>query len=158
MIQTFLKGLIFGAGFSIAMVLVSVASIPILNYFTSEPEPETLYKSDNWHSLSDDQQIAQASVLLIGRYEPGPDGSQIGYVAEIHGDADSISMPLVKGDEIPNSKFYPGEHEFRTGLILLYSDNGQVAKRTLYLYDDRVSGFGNMPLTLLVSKFKQGEV
>jgi len=157
-IQTLLRGFVFGIGFSFAVVLTGAAMVSAFRFFQNDlpaamnDVPVTM--RDDWQGLTDDEQIALASALVIGRYEPGPDDSRVGFAKEIYADSPAVEPKLVIGAEIPGSRYYPDKHDTRSGLILLFVEGSEHPKTTLFMYGDRIPGFGDMPLELLIKKFE----
>lgn len=95
--------------------------------------------------------------MVISRYRESEDGGRVAAVTEIYKDNESIVVPVNIGDVQNNSKYYPDNDEFnpRTGTVTLYTGSPAIERTTLYLYDDKVAGYGDMPLKLMVEKFKE---
>jgi hypothetical protein len=148
--NTFFRGLLLGIGFSIGVAITIAAGTGL---FLLLSDDETAFLESRWSRLSADEKVEAATALVIGRYVDGPDASKIGVVAEIHRREPSIRIDLKVGEQIPDSKYYPDEHDDRDGIVIFYTDNPGKRQRGLYMYRSRIIGLGDMPLEVLVRKF-----
>jgi len=157
--SSFLRGLGFGAGFSISVIAIFF----VFTKFYTEDDIGSFsqsYEEDaKFRELSFDEQISEATALVIARYSDTEDGGRIAIISEIHKDNESIFLNVKIGDVRQDSKYYPDENEFRTrtATITIYTGSPPEERSTLYLYGDRIAGYGNMPLKLLLEKFGKSE-
>ena len=94
---------------------------------------------------------------MISKYGDTDDGGRIASVSKIYKDNETILLNVNISDLRQLSKYYPGNNEFRprTNSVTLYTKNPAEERNSLYLYDDKVTGYGDMPLELLLEKFKK---
>ena len=158
--NSFLRGLGFGAGFSISVIAIFfVFSKFYDNDPTEYPHNQSIVsiqENTKFRNLPFDDQIHKSTALVICRYSDADDGGRIAKVAEIFKDDDSISLEVNIGDERADAKYYPDKNDSfmeRTGTITLYTGTPAKEASTYYLYNDRVPSFGDMPLELLIKKF-----
>ena len=109
-----------------------------------------------WHNLTDDQKISESTVLAVARYSDAEDGSKIATIVEIYKDNPDIHFDYKVGENYQSLKYHPkSEFHKRTGVVIFFAGSPPQYRHALYLYNDRVSGFGEMPLNILIKKFKQ---
>lgn len=156
MLKTFIKGLVFGAGFSISLVVIMFIAKEMLikdleSEFDSPPSP-----SAEWRELSDDEQLKKATAIALARYSDSDDGSKIAFIEQVYSD-DSIKLNIKPGDPYPKLKYYPRGDSFRerTGVLIVFRDSPPIEQSTLFLYDDRVAAYGDMPIDIAIKKFKE---
>ena len=154
MLKIFVKGIVFGVGFLVAVGLIGYifALINVDKKVMPSEKPEIL-----WHNLTDDQKISESTVLAVARYSDAEDGSKIATIVEIYKDNPDIHFDYKVGENYQSLKYHPkSEFHKRTGVVIFFAGSPPKYRHALYLYDDRVSGFGEMPLNVLITKFKQG--
>jgi hypothetical protein len=153
MLKIFVKGIVFGVGFLVAVGLIGYifALINVDKKVMPSEKSEIL-----WHNLTDDQKISESTVLAVARYSDAEDGSKIATIAEIYKDNPDIDFDYKVGENYQSLKYYPkSESHKKTGVVIFFAGSPPKYRHALYLYDDRVSGFGEMPLNVLIKKFKQ---
>lgn len=156
MIKTFIKGLVFGAGFSISVLIIFFFAKELLIKNMEDKSTIPASHSSEWHQLSNDEQLKKATAIALIRYSDSKDGSKIAFVEKIYTDK-SIKLDLKPGDPYSNLRYYPRKDSFRerTGVLVLFRDSPPIEQSTLYLYDDRVAAYGDMPIDIAIQKFKE---
>lgn len=156
--NSFMSGIKFGAGFAISFVVI----FALYENFFSVNEPHQLTISipnnqlrEKWNALPYDEQIAQASALVVAEYRQSSDGKFEAFVTEIHSKSANIDIPYGVGDLVPDATYYLTENSVeRSGFVKIFISNPPQEASTMFLYDDRIAGYGDMPLKLLVEKFR----
>jgi hypothetical protein len=94
MLKKLFEGFVFGVGFALALVLVVVAIKPRMmpiSFGSSDgpaagerPQAASLEYSETagFYALPLEEQIQQASVIALARYEPAPDGKMKAVIRE----------------------------------------------------------------------------
>ena len=158
MLTLFIKGLVFGAGVFVAMTCLTLLlpyvlplqAVSIDDLIESIPEPK-----EGWGELPKEQQIRQATALLVVRYSVAEDGEMLATVSQVHVDNPGIDVGIAVGDPIPTMNFYPRpNYSVQDGAVRFFTGNPPKDVGTYYLYNDTVSAYGNMPLDLLIRKFQ----
>jgi len=154
--NSFLRGLGFGAGFAISVVIVMLVAQKLFEPEMPQSSMTEIEQGEKWRALSYEEQIAAASAIVISRYSETKDEGRVATVTEVLKDNEAIVVPAKAGDLRRDSKYYPDD-EFRprTGTVTFYTGSPAVVRSTLYLYEDRVAGYGDMPLDLLIKKFRE---
>jgi hypothetical protein len=157
-IKTFIKGIVFGTGFSISVVIVLFIARELLikeldlNYDIPDSS------SAEWRDLSDDEELKKASAIALIRYSDtvSQDGSKNAFVEKVFTDK-SIKLDFGPGDPYPSLRYYPKNNSFRerTGVLVIFRDSPPIEQHTLFLYDDRVAAYGDMPVDVAIIKFKE---
>lgn len=156
MIKVFIKGLVFGSGFTIALIVIGFVATKYFESRITSDINALNAESNSWDSLSDEQKFLQATAIAIVRYSDGEEGVRIGSITEIHKSDPNIDIAYEIGQLYPDTNYYPKyKHDNRTGAILLIRGSSARNSGTWFLYDDRVAALGDMPLELLIKKFKQ---
>lgn len=155
--QLFIKGFVFGSGFCCA-VLVFVFVVKIL--FENSSSAEFVeFNNDRleWNNLSDTDKLKRSTDMLVVRYKDGVDSIKLAYVDKIYCKETNCDSEFSEGEILPNQDFYPkSDHSIQDAVILLLKSPRQLPMSKWFVYDNRVPTLGNMPINVLVKKFKYG--
>lgn len=158
MLKLFFRGLVFGGGLCVSALIFFFAINYYLKHYnnpTQGLEANQVQLEARWHELNQEQQIATANALLVIRYREGSDGERLAYVDEVYLRDAGVSIKYKKGDLYPRMNYYPkNKYTQRSGSVVFFSGSPSTYRHGLYLYEDRLPGYGDMPLHLLVEKFK----
>lgn len=171
MLQKFKEGLVFGLGFGISFIALSYMFAYLLfpifvepqlensiSNVTSNIKPSSFESIESWNSLSANKKIEKSSAVIIIRYKPTDEGLMTAYVAEIHKKDASVEVSSKIGDRREHSDFYArGMGMDRNGSVVFLTGSLAKERSTLYLYDNRLAGAGDMPLEILTRNFKISE-
>jgi hypothetical protein len=119
--RKFVEGLVFGAGFAIAFLVVQVLAPSLLLPLVSTPRERAISYSapqhdadrmegesgPSFHELPVEEQIKRASVIALARFEPANDGRRKAVIAEILKQDPGTTFHYSVGDEYPDGSFYP---------------------------------------------------
>ncbi|MBI3102515.1 MAG: hypothetical protein HYY98_13330 [Burkholderiales bacterium] len=171
MLQKFFNGLVFGAGFFVAVALLGWFLAYVLMV---PPEGRTIYwggapvlgapggmqeargKQTPLYDLPLEQQIERASAIIITRFEAAADGRRKAVVAEILKRDPGARLQYQVGDEYPSASYYPKEGEDRgDGAVVFFEGVSADARYSTTFRGDRVSGLGDIPLKLFREKCTQ---
>jgi hypothetical protein len=164
MLSKFREGLVFGAGFAIAFIGIAATSLWLIRLMdSSDSQSRAELNSEfgpdpTWHSLSPDDQISASSAIAVLRYSESEGGSMTATISKLYRASPDIELNLSEGEVYPSLRYYPKDSfSMRSGAVVFFIDNPARYQHALYLYeDDRVSGYGNMPLSVLIEKFQAG--
>lgn len=160
MIKLFVKGLIFGAGFAVALVAVFIIfSQYQISSFTPPEGGSVSYETMNeWGDLSIAERVEKSSVVALIRFNKEPDKLNSAYVAQILKKAPSTKIDIGVGQRMEESDFYSNEgSRDRNGVIAFYTEHSSHARGKAYLYDDRLVGSGDMPLKVFLKLFEKSK-
>lgn len=171
MIQKFKEGLVFGLGFGISFIALSYIFAYLLfpifvepqiensiSNVTSNIKPSNFESIESWNSLSPNEMIKKSSALIVIRYKPMDEDLMTAYIAEIYKKDASVEVSSKIGDRRENSDFYArGMGMDRNGSVVLLTGSPAKERSTLYLYDNRLAGAGDMPLEVLTRNFRISE-
>ena len=173
MFKKFKEGLVFGGGFGISFVAVwFIAAYVIFPRFVvphieqSISETQSGFESSssikdikNWSALNYNEKIQKASAIIVLRYKQQKEGLMAAYVAEIHKKEPSVEVKEKIGNRREDSDFYSrgGNGRDRDGAIIFLTGSPAKERSTLYLYDNRLVGAGDMPVSILLKKFNVAE-
>ena len=169
MIRKFVEGLVFGAGFTIAAGLVAwlgwglltpvifSRSEPVISsgVTTSGAVPDALRDVGRpvFHELPLEEQIRQASVIALARYEPAPDGQMKAVVKEFLKKDPDTTLRYNIGDEYPTGSFYPEAGTDRgDGIVIFFQGSPADLTMSMNYSGDRIRGLGDIPLALFREK------
>lgn len=157
MFRTFVKGLVLGAGFSTALLVFGVGlSLYVKNTDIAE-SPRIISDYSDWNSLDDEEKIEEASAIAIVRYSDGEEGQRIGVIESIHKRTPDTEIHYEEGDFWPSANYYPQHpYDARTGAVVLFKGSPAKDLSTWYVYSERISALGDMPIELLLKKFNEG--
>lgn len=149
MFDNFKKGIGFGLGFGLSFALVwyLFAYLAPAQLF-SQDFPE--YESDlNFHDLSLQERINQASVIAIVSYKHS-NGINKAIIQEILKKDINAKFSYEEGEEYPEASFYPEEGYLSgEGAVLFFFGNNAVNRRSSTIHRGRIPGEKNMPVEVL---------
>jgi hypothetical protein len=179
MSNKFMEGLVFGAGFSVAFIIISYTadlaispalfnyklkhvtippsiqmnhSIPSSNVGSLLPRPEN---KRPFHELSPEEQISSASAIALATYVKQPDGRMAAIIHEFLKKNDGITIYYKVGDEYPEMSYYPSEkNKYGDGVIVFFAGSPATMQSAMTYSGNRIHSLGDMPLELLKSKCK----
>ena len=179
----FKEGFVFGAGFSVAFILISYAadfaiSPTLLNYklkHVSIPQPVSVGRTASawpfgsalpshqnqrpFHEMTPDEQIKNSSAIVLATYEKRSDGRMAAVAKEFLKTASDVIIHYKVGDEISEMSYYPSEHDGHgDGALIFFTGSPAMISMSMTYSGNRITGLGNMPLELLRSKCKAAAV
>lgn len=166
LIRKFLNGLVFGAGFAIAFLLVGWVVLGLLLPGTvtpGEPLPAFYGPSISFKELLEEPfsyltleaKTERSSVIALLRYEPSLDGKSMRAIFEdLLKKEPGTTFPYEVGDEFPKGRFYPeGETNHKEGMVVFLAGSPAAFRMSTTYSGDRIGGLENIPLELLRKKF-----
>ena len=174
MLNRFLKGLVFGSGFSLAFLVLSYLGITFIlpNFLGSQEFEITSNKNSEYdvhegenrslvqkkiklpfHELGVDDLIFHSSVIALAEYKPKKNGKIRAIITEIIKKEEGTDFYYEVGDEYHNSSFYPKENTTHgDGLIIFFTGSPSSMRMSMTYSGGRISSLGNIPIKLLRQK------
>ncbi len=160
MFNKLMNGFIWGVGFSLALILIFfIASITFLNV---KPGPadgvdqrKAMEERIKWQELSDEEKIRTATAAVIVKYEKGEGLHMKAYVDKVLNRSADQPLAYVVGSRLETEDYYSqdGRVRNRDGVVLMFGGNPIHDLGSIFIYDNRLSGMGNMPIEVFVNKF-----
>lgn len=166
MLRKFFEGLVFGAGFSLAFVAIAWLAVSLLLPVTFPSVETTRVDKDGpqqaqlaqesvlkFHDLPVEEQIKQASVIALARYEPASDGKMKAILKEFLKKYPKTTIYYAIGDEYPSASYYPNEStNYGDGVVLFFVGSPAQMRMSTTYSGDRIRGLGDIPLALFRKK------
>jgi hypothetical protein len=174
MFKKFIDGLAFGAGFSIAFIVlwVIVSFVIFPAYFESQlastADPDIVFPDESegtsfpeysvdsgppFYSLSIEEQIAEANAIALAKYEPADDGRMQAIIVEFLKLQPGTEIQYAVGDEYRGSSYYPSEDRNRgDGVVIFFTGSPATMELSTSVYGDRITGLNDIPLALFREK------
>ena len=153
--KNFLKGLVFGAGFFIAVITCFYTYI----YFVSDTTASITnpLSNINWHESSVENRIKTSSVILLVKFVKNSNGELVPVVDEFLKKDEDVTFYYQKGDiYLPlNKTFYEHAHEGKKVLLLFVGANAQNMS-SMSVFNDTVGGLGNIPISTIRQMVSNG--
>ena len=118
----------------------------------SYPEPlnRNIEPEIQFYDLPLDEQIAQASVIAVARYEAASDGRMKAIISEILKKEPGTVFHYKVGDEHPSSSYFPRENESHgEGMVIFFVGSPATMRLSMSFDGDRIRSLGDLPLELL---------
>jgi hypothetical protein len=164
-LRKLLEGFVFGVGFSLAFILVAVFVTPQLmpisfrssdrpspvggQGISSAPRPE----QPQFHELSVEEQIKQASAIALARYERSPDGKMKAVIREFLKKDPNTVIHYKAGDEYASASFYPSEgKDYGEGVVVFFVGSPASMRLSMTYSGDRIRGLADIPVELFRKK------
>ena len=175
MFKKFSEGLVFGLGFGISFILIwYISAYLIYPMFVDSQIQKTISKMEStapphasishqsfkkpvkqFHELSLDEQIKQASVIAIAKYEKSADGKMKAIIKEFLKKEPGTTIYYNIGDEYPGSSYYPKEKTiYGDGVVIFFTGSPATMKMSMTYSGDRIRGLGDIPIELFRNKCK----
>ena len=176
MLKKFSEGFVFGMGFSTSFMLVwyisaylvfprilgvqiqkTISKIESTVPHQSSSLPQSVGKPyKQFHELKLEEQIKQASVIAIVKYEKSTDGKTKAIIKEFLKKEPKTTIYYNVGDEVPGlSVNSDDEAIFGDGAIVFFTGSPATMKMAVTYTGDRIHGLGDIPIDLLREKCKE---
>lgn len=177
MLKKFTEGLVFGSGFAISFIALWFVSFYMLypkyidakfehegreGFSIATPDTETSISqlpkepAVQFHELDLEEQIKEASVIALAKYEPSPDGKMKAIIKEFLKKDSDVTIYYNVGDEYQSSSYYSKDNTvYGDGLIIFFTGSPATMKRSMSYSGDRIRGLGDLPIELLREKCKE---
>jgi hypothetical protein len=165
--RKFLEGLVFGAGFALSFVAIAWVAVSLLipmSFHSSEqpvavntqeqpPSPQAQQSVPQFYELPIEEQIKQASVIGLARFEHSPDGKRKAIFREFLKKDQNATIYYAIGDEYPTASFYPKEGtDHGDGVIVFFVGSPAKMMLSMTYTGDRIHSLGDIPLELFRKK------
>lgn len=172
MARKFIDGLVFGFGFSLALLVVGGLAMyllappdfrpvqPSVSFSQGELPPTQFQKEPGlqFHALPIEKQIELASVIALARFEPAADGKMKAVFTEFLKKAPDTTIYYSIGDEYPSASFYPSDAKrFGDGVVVFFVGSPAEMRMSMTYTGDRIHSLGDIPLELFRKKCKTPE-
>ncbi len=178
MLKKFTDGLVFGTGFAISFVAIwyiatytlyptlissvtESANQQIAQEGYSVPSEQTVPNiqhqlSKPFHEMSPEEQIKNASVIALARFEKSPDGKMKAIIKEFLKKEPRVTIYYNIGDEYPSSSYYPSENRsYGDGVVIFFTGSPARMGMSVTYTGDRISGLSDIPIELFKQKCKE---
>lgn len=176
MFEKFKEGLVFGGGFGISFIIIwyvfAYLFFPMLvstQFEKSAPKelsqiesevPASALRTDKYeipgkrfHELNLDDQIKQASVIAIAKYEKAADGKMKAIIKEVLKKEPGTVFYYDVGDEFTGSSYYPKEDTmYGESVVIFFTGSPASMKMSMSYSGDRIHSLGDIPVELFRKK------
>ncbi len=154
MIKLFIKGIVFGSGFSIALLAFGFITYTILNNQELEDTTYTGAELDAWNKMGEMEKVREAKAIAIINYKQISENHHLAYISEIY-KKPNVETGLSVGDPLPTADSYASKGSVPSGAIAFFIGNPASVSSVTMLYDDLAKGFGDMPAKAIIEIFNQ---
>jgi hypothetical protein len=169
MLKKFAEGLIFGAGFAIAFFVLGFLGTSAMfsmrptsgwSAYPGAPTSAIQHFDEKevkpFYELPIEDQIKQASVIAVAKYEAAEDGRMKAVLEELLKKDEGTEFHYRIGDEYAPSSYYPKEGtSYGDGIIIFFEGSPATMRRSMSYSGKRILGLGDMPLELFRDKCKR---
>lgn len=174
MLNKFISGIVFGAGFSLSFVTIytvwMVWAVPaVFNYSAVNTESVVSQTNDSdglpqytddlssyikdFDKLTVDDKIKNSTAILLTEYMIDDEGNYINSVVEILKQESGVELYYQIGDKYETYGNYEIDDEYRPkGYIVFMGGNPATMRFSVSYSGDRISGLSDIPLALLRNK------
>jgi len=170
MLKKFAEGLVFGAGFAISFLVIGgigasvLLSMGSVSHRSSSSLTEThqldedAEKRPPFYELPIEEQIEEASVIALARYEPAEDGRMKAVLKEVLKKKEGTTFHYEVGDEYSPSSHYPKSGtSYGDGIVIFFEGSPAMMRRAIGFTGDRITALGDMPIELFRGKCAKEE-
>jgi hypothetical protein len=169
MLRKFAEGLVFGAGFAIAFFVLGYLGTSAMfsmhppsgwSAYPGAPTSTTQHFDEKeakpFYELPIEDQIKQASVIAVARYEAAEDGRMKAVLKELLKKDEGTAFHYQIGDEYAPSSYYPKEGtSYGDGIVIFFEGSPARMTRSMSYSGERIISLGDMPLELFRDKCKR---
>lgn len=166
MLRKFIEGLVFGAGFAIAVIIIGLVGASAMfsmrpssrwsaSYSVPMNDTHGTDEGDGrpFYELPIEEQIEEASVIAVARFEPAEDGRRKAVMTELLKRKEGTTFHYDVGDEYSPASYYPKEGmSYGDGIVIFFEGSPAMMRRSMTYSGDRIGGLGDMPLKLFRDK------
>lgn len=167
MLRKFGEGLVFGAGFAISFLVLGwlgtsaiFSMTPTSGWSASSGVVGTTRqiggddeKRPPFYELPIEEQIEEASVIAVARYESAEDGRMKAVLKEFLKKKEGAKFHYQVGDEYAASSYYPKSGtSYGDGVVIFFEGSPAMMRRAITFSGDRITGLSDMPLELFRDK------
>ena len=114
-------------------------------------------KRPSQEELTTEEEIKLATGIVLTELRKNGDKYQ-SYVVEILKNTSPGEFPIKIGDTYPRKAIYATEdHTMHSGVIALFHGEFAAEWHTLYIYGDRIPGYGNMSISKLKELIRESQ-
>lgn len=170
MLRKFVEGLVFGVGAAIAFLAIGMlgTSMMFSTFVTHRSGgPDAMHTTTRhidergevpFYELPFEEQIKQASVIAIAKYEPAEDGRMKAVLKEFLKKNDGALFHYDIGEEYQPSSYYPKEGtSYGDGIVIFFTGSPAMMTKAMTYSGDRIPSLGDMPMKLFRDKCGEGE-
>jgi hypothetical protein len=107
-----------------------------------------------FHELGAEEQIKEATVIALARYERADDGRMKAIIREFLKKQPNTTIYYNVGDEYAPSSYFPKEGmNYGDGVVIFFT--GSPASMSMSFSGDRIHGLGDIPLQLFKQKCEE---
>ncbi len=177
MLRKFAEGLVFGAGFALAFIILWYsAAYWVAPKFVTTQIDNAIEKAEHeglaerpseirahspiedepeFHELSIDQQIRKASVIAVAQFERSPEGAPKAMFKESLKRDPNVEFYYKLGDEYPDGgRGISKDVDYGEGLIVFFVGSPASMRLSISYSGERIRGLGDIPLKLIRQKCK----
>ena len=178
MLKKFTDGLTFGCGFAISFVAIwyiaTYTLYPMLISSVTKSANQQLSQegfstpsdqstqntphqlSKSFHEMSPEEQIKNASVIALAKFEKSSDGKMKAIIKEFLKKDPGVIIYYNIGDEYPSSSYYPNESRgYGDGVVIFFTGSPANMGMSVTYTGDRISGLSDIPIELFKQKCKE---
>ncbi|MFZ6800577.1 hypothetical protein [Undibacterium sp. Di24W] len=161
MLRKFKDGLIFGAGFSVAFLVLSYLGFLLftnMKWTNNTPVSENgehikVVKEIPFHELSPEEQINRASVIALAKHEKLPNGKYAAVVKEFIKKDPNTTVYYKIGDEYPRNPNAPEvDKSYAENMLIFFTGSPATMVSSFTYSGERISSLGDMPIEVLRNK------
>lgn len=152
----FKKGLMFGAGFTVAAIIVGYVFVFLFGgviFQTGQPptgpSSYTTYGSNSLEGKTLEKKIDISTAIFITKFNETENGFVTAVVTEVLKSSPGVNLKYTAGDIYPNASYYKEDSvRHGDGVIIFYSGTPGRQQQTYNYSNGRIGGLNNMPLDL----------
>ncbi len=115
--------------------------------YQTNPSPPTLKTLE--------ERIEQASFIALVEFNVSEGEKVTAIITEFLKETPNLTIHYKVGDEHPHSSYYPREGvRLRDGAILFFQGSPAINVASTFIYDNRISAYGDMPVEMFKSKVR----
>ena len=175
MLKKFIDGLVFGSGFAISFLAIwfigTYTLTPMLISSVTKSANQKLSQegfnipseqtaptieqqpSKPFHELGVDEQIKNASVIALARFEKSSDGKMRAVIKEFLKKNPGVEIYYNIGDEYPSASYYPNKDRgYGDGVVIFFTGSPANMAMSVTYTGDRISGLSDIPIELFKQK------
>jgi hypothetical protein len=147
-------------GIQLAILITSFAlyTSPIIDRINAVPSLGSNFeKRPSQEELTTEEEIKLSTGIVLTELRKSGDKYQ-SYVVEILKQTSSGEFPIKIGDIYPRKAIYATEdHTMHNGVVALFHGEFAAEWHTLYVYGDRIPGYGNMSVSKLKELIRESQ-
>ncbi|MDP5212860.1 hypothetical protein ORJ66_07365 [Pseudoalteromonas tunicata] len=160
MFKLFIKGLVFGSGFIVSLLIFEkLVALNSIEHDAIEDNLNKLMQTPNIYSFDKadlNEKITLASHVFVTKYEESENGFGNAIITKVLKNSETHPLPYSVGDIYPNDSYYLNDSAHKMdGSVVFYIGHEHRIRKSFLYFDGQLAALDYMSLDEFISIFNE---